>query len=408
MAVVEAARCGFGPSGRNGGFVTSYWGRVPELAEEHGSEAALALGNASSHAVEAIGEWCRANDVDAWYRPAPEIEIATTPAQDGTWLEAAQGCERLGVGERYRSLSADEVAEHVKSPVFRGGAALTPVATVQPARLCFGLRDAVVRKGVDVFEHTRMERVRDGGGQAVVETSRGAVHAGVAVLATGAAIGRFGPVRNLVAAASSHIVLSEPVPDVLEEIGWTGHEPLADRRTLLHYFRTTEDGRIAFGWGGGRMGTTWRYRQVTEVDPGVAASAAQSLVRFFPQVRGRRITHAWGGPIDVSSTRLPQFRRFGNVLTGFGFTGNGVGPSYLGGQILARMALDRRDEVTRLLVVEPRVKRFPPEPVRLAAGSAIRAAMVRRDRADDSGEEVAAATRFLASLPRRLGMRLPR
>jgi glycine/D-amino acid oxidase-like deaminating enzyme len=279
---------------------------------------------------------------------------------------------------------------------------------VQPARLCFGLRDAVVRTGVEVFEHTRMERVRDAGGQVVVETPRGLVRAKVAVLATNAAIGKFGPVRNLVAVASSHIVLTEPVPDVLEEIGWTGHEPVADHRTLLHYFRTTEDGRIAFGWGGGRMGTTWGYRRVTEVDPGVAASAAQSLVRFFPQLHGRRITHAWGGPIDVSSTRLPQFRRFGSVLTGFGFTGNGVGPSYLGGQILARMALDRRDELTRLLVVEPTARRFPPEPLRLAAGSAIRAAMVRRDRADDAGEEADPVTRFLASLPRRLGMRLPR
>ena len=406
--MVEATRCGFGPSGRNGGFVTSYWGKVPDLAREHGEDAALALGRASFGAVVKIGEWCRANEVDAWYRPAPMIEVASTPAQEGMWLEAARGCDRLGVGERYRSLSADEVAAHVQSPVFGGGAALYPCATVQPARLCFGLRDAVVRRGIEVFEHTRMERVRDHGGHVVVETPRGSVRARTAVLAMNAASGHFRPVRNFVSIASSHVVLTEPVPDVLEEIGWTGHEPVADFRTLLHYFRTTEDGRIVFGWGGGRMGTTWQYRSATEVDPAAAATAASALVRFFPQLKGRKITHAWGGPIDVSPTRLPQFRRFGNVLTGFGFTGNGVGPSYLGGQILARMALDRRDQLTRLLVVEPRVKRFPPEPLRLAGGSVIRAAMVRSDEADDAGSAVGPATRFLASLPRRLGMRLPR
>jgi glycine/D-amino acid oxidase-like deaminating enzyme len=279
---------------------------------------------------------------------------------------------------------------------------------VQPARLCFGLRDAVSNKGVQLFEGTRMTRLRDEGGQVVVETGRGSVRARAAVLATNAAIGEFAPTRNLVSIASSHIVLTEPVPDVLEEIGWTGHEALADCRTLLHYFRTTEEGRIVFGWGGGRMGTHLCRRPVTEVDAQAAATAARSLVRFFPQLNGRRITHAWGGPIDVSSTRLPQFRRFGNVLTGFGFTGNGVGPSYLGGQILSRMALDRRDELTRLLLVEPSAKRFPPEPLRFAGGSAIRAAMVRCDRADDAGSEPGPADRFLASLPRRLGMRLPR
>jgi len=387
--------------------VTSYWGKVPEVAREHGRDAALALGHASSDAVEAIGEWCRANEVDAWYRPAPTIEVASTAAQEGMWDEAVRGCQQLGVGERYRGLSAEEVTKHVRSPAFGGGAALSPSATVQPARLCFGLRDAVMRRGVKVFEQTRMEHVRDAG-QVVVETPGGVVRARTAVLATNAASGQFRPVRNLVSIASSHIVLTEPIPDVLEEIGWTGHEPVADFRTLLHYFRTTEDGRIVFGWGGGRMGTAWWYRGVTEIDPTAAATAAQALVRFFPQLRGRKITHAWGGPIDVSPTRLPQFRRFGNVLTGFGFTGNGVGPSYLGGQILARMAFDRRDELTRLPVVEPHARRFPPEPLRLVGGSLIRAAMVRTDEADDAGRKGGAGTRFLASLARRLGMRLPR
>jgi glycine/D-amino acid oxidase-like deaminating enzyme len=260
------------------------------------------------------------------------------------------------------------------------------------------------RKGVRIFEHSPVERVLDDR----VETLSGTVRARAIVLATNASAGEFKPVRNLVAVASSHIVLTEPVPDVLEEIGWTGHEGVLDFRTLLHYFRTTEDGRIAFGWGGGRMGTRLWARGVTEVDPAMAAAAARTLVRFFPQLRGRTITHAWGGPIDVSSTRLPHFRSFGNIVTGFGFTGNGVAPSYLGGQILSRMALDRRDDFTRLLLVDQEAKRFPPEPFRFVGGSAIRAAMVRQDRADDAGVGAGAVTRLVASLPSRLGMNLPR
>ena len=60
--------------------------------------------------------------------------------------------------------------------------------------------------------------------------------------------------------ASSHVVLTEPVPDVLDELGWTGGESLTDGRTLLHYFRTTRDDRIAFGWGGGRLAPGARRR----------------------------------------------------------------------------------------------------------------------------------------------------
>ena len=74
------------------------------------------------------------------------------------------------------------------------------------------------------------------------------------MLAIGAAAkGRRGPLRDQLTVASSHIVLTEPVPDLLEEIGWTGGEAITDCRALLDYFRTTPDGRIAFGWGGGRI-----------------------------------------------------------------------------------------------------------------------------------------------------------
>ena len=93
---------------------------------------------------------------------------------------------------------------------------------------------------------------------------------------------------------------------------------------------------------------------------------------------------------------------------GFGFTGNGVGPSYLGGEILARLALDRRDELTRLAIVEPSQKLMPPEPFRWAGGSVIRAALVRADAAEDAGRRPDPVTRFVTALPRRLGLRLPR
>ena len=133
------------------------------------------------------------------------------------------------------------------------------------------------------------------------------------------------------------------------------------------------------------MGFGARHLARLDVDPGAARTARDDLLRFFPQLRGRRITNAWGGPIDVSPTHLPIFGSRGRVHHGFGFTGNGVGPSYLGGEILARLALDRRDELTRLAIVEPSRKLMPPEPFRWAGGSVIRAALVRSDAAEDAG-----------------------
>jgi hypothetical protein len=141
---------------------------------------------------------------------------------------------------------------------------------------------------------------------------------------------------------------------------------------------------------------------------GVVERARQALVRFFPRLRDRQVTHAWGGPIDVSPTHLPVFGSRGRVHHGYGFTGNGVGPSELGGRILARLALDRRDELTRLALVEPARKRFPPDPLRYAGGALIRRALVRKDALEDAGRRPDPVTALVASLPRRLGLHLPR
>jgi glycine/D-amino acid oxidase-like deaminating enzyme len=355
--------------------------------------------------VHGIGAFCDEHDVDAWYRATGTLQVATNEAQLGDWDDVVEACRAVGAPEEATPLSAAEVAARCASPAFLDGMLLRTAAAVQPARLSLGLRARVLAAGVRLHEHTPVRRLsRD----ATATTSEGEVRAQAAVLAVNSATAGFPGFRNALAVASSHMVITEPVPDVIAEIGWTGGENIHDCRTLLHYFRTTRDGRIALGWAGGRMGIGGRQDAWLDVDRVAAGHAVSALRRFFPQLEGRRVTHAWGGPIDVSPTHLPIFGSRGRVHHGFGFTGNGVGPSYLGGEILARLALDRRDEVTGLAIVEPEPKLFPPEPLRWAGGTAIRAALARRDDAHDRGAEPDPLTALVASLPRRLGLRLPR
>jgi glycine/D-amino acid oxidase-like deaminating enzyme len=405
VVLLEAEICGHGPSGRNGGFCETLWGDAPTLRERAGDAEALAVCRASEDAVNGIGAWCEANDVDAWYRQAPMLRVATTESQLGSWGSVVQAAAELGARDEVVSLGAEDVRARCGSPLFLGGALFRLNATVHPARLALGLREKVLGAGVRIHERTEVTRL---GGDGGVETRVGRVRAGATVLAVNAATARFPGYRLSLAAASSHIVLTEPVHDVLEELGWTGGEAIVDSRTLVHYTRTTNDGRIVFGWGGGVMGRGGRVSGRMEVDPEVVARTRTSLERFFPGVRGREVTHAWGGPIDVSPTHLPIFGSRGRTHHGFGFTGNGVGPSYLGGEVLARLALDRRDERTALAIVDPPRKLFPPEPARYLGGSLVRRALVAKDEAEDEGRAAGALTSLTASLPRRLGLRLPR
>jgi glycine/D-amino acid oxidase-like deaminating enzyme len=236
------------------------------------------------------------------------------------------------------------------------------------------------------------------------------VRAGTAAVAINAASGRLRRLRDRLTVSSSHIVLTEPVPDVIEQLGWTGGEAITDGRALLHYFRTTRDGRILLGWGGGRMEVGARTHGRAEVDPEVVEETRRGLLRIFPMLEGRRIEHAWGGPIDVSPTHLPAIVTLqgGRAWAAFGYTGNGVGPSHLAGRSLAALALGRTEAAARWAWIDPPPKVVPPEPLRAAGATVIRAALARKEAVEEAGGRPDPLTRGLAAVPSLLGLHIVR
>jgi glycine/D-amino acid oxidase-like deaminating enzyme len=410
VVLLEADRCGMGPSGRNGGFANSMWPSLGSIRDRFGAAAALQIARASEDEVDGIGTWCTEQGVDAWYRRGGYLQVSTAQAHDGVSRASCAACAELGASDACAGQSAAEVRGRCDSPLFRGGAYYPAAATVQPARLALGLRGRLIEGGVLLYEGSRARRIRSDGSGVVVETDAGRVRAAAAVLAAGGRLAAHRPLRRRLTVTSSHMVITEPVPDVLEEVGWTGGECITDSRATVHYFRTTPDGRIAFGWGGGRVVPGARLNGRAEVDARVAAEVERRLVRVFPALRGRRIEHAWGGPIDVSPTHLPVLGSLAGdrVHYAFGYTGNGVAPSRLAGRALASMALGRRDEHTTLALIEPPPVRVPPEPFRYAGGTIIRAALLRRERLEEEGRRPDPLTRFVAGVPARIGIHIGR
>ena len=403
--------CGRGPSGRNGGFCSGMWLSAATIRERWGDAGALAVGRAADAAVERIGEFCRRHGVDAWFHRGGYLQVSTAPAHDGAWEPALRACAELGAAEAMRPLSRAEVAARCASPAFRAGVLCPGSATVQPARLALGLRARLLAAGVEVHESSPVRELRAGPGAVLARTAAGTVRAPRAVLAIGAAAkGPRGPLRDRLTVASSHVVLTEPVPDLLERIGWTGGESIIDSRALVDYFRTTPDGRIAFGWGGGRIAFGARLRGRSELDPAVAAAAAEHLRGYFPGLEGRRITHAWGGPIDASPTHLPMVVPLAGdrVFAAAGYTGNGVGPSNMVGRALAALALDRRDEHTSLPFVDPVQPRLPPEPQELLGGNANPPPRRGKEYAQLTAHRPSLTARAISGLPDLIGFHIGR
>jgi len=407
VVVLEAALCGEGPSGRNGGFLHGYWPSLLRARRAFGDDGALALASAASAIVPGVREFAEQREVDVWFREAPMLEVSAAPSQDASVDAAVAAARELGVEEEAVPLGREEVAERCASPRFRRAVLYREGATVQPARLARAARAAALDGGVSIYERTPMLRLRRGAPN-VIETPRGRVRAKEVVIAINAAAAGWRPLARRLTAFGSYVVLTEPVPELLERINWTGGESIIDGRMFLHYFRTTNDGRVLMGSGSGPIGFGGRIDGRFTSDEPSATRAEAGLRALLPGLGEARIERAWGGPIDVSADHFPFFGTVpgSRVHYGAGYSGNGVGPSWLGGKILARLSLGIEDELTALPLVSRRVRPLPPEPVKAWGGALVRGAALRVEEAEEAGRPAALPLRAIAALPRVAGLRI--
>ena len=433
IVLLEQDICGGGPSGRNGGFATGWWDELPTLIKRHGEAGAVAIARAMDDAVDSLGSWSAQHGVDAWYRKAGSISASAAPAQDDGWVEAVEACRAAGEAGRYVALTPDGLRSRVVSPVLRGGAFMPGAATVQPASLARGLRRVLLERGVVIHEGTTVTELdgerpgwlgavgagarRSPAGRAgrpvrvrtTSELGDGQVTAGAAVVALNAWAAAWPSFGRRLVTWSSYIVLTEPIPDRLADLGWTGGEGLADARFTLHYLRTTPDGRIAIGGGGGRAGFGGRIGPAFTDDAQSTARAAAGLRRLFPSLRDVRIEDAWGGPIDITADHLPTFASVPGrpIHFGHGYSGNGVAPSVVGGRILAAHAVEAaEDPALALPLVGALPRAFPPEPFRYVGARVVREAIVRREQLEERERPVNRILREVTRLPKRMGYHL--
>jgi glycine/D-amino acid oxidase-like deaminating enzyme len=404
VALLEAEICGAGPSGRNGGFIHGYWASLASLRGLLGDAGALQLAEAAEQIVPGVRAFAESRGEDVWLREGGMLMVSAAPAQDARIARAVEAAAAVGRADQAVALSRDELARRVASPVFREGVFYPDGATVHPGLLVRALRRAALDAGVELYEGTPVQRVRDG----VVEAAGGVARAREIVLGMNAALTGWSPASRNLTNFGSYVVLTEPAPGLLEEIGWTGGEAIIDARMFLHYFRTTNDGRVLMGSGSGPIGFRGRVDDRFSRDLPTAERAEAGLRRLLPGLAGARVERAWGGPIDVSADHLPFFatKPGTRIHYGAGYSGHGVGPSWLGGRILASLALGADDEWTRLPLVTRTVPRLPPEPLRRLGGGLVRTSIMACEAAEEQGRRPPLAARAGAALPRLLGMEL--
>ncbi|WHM38076.1 FAD-dependent oxidoreductase [Streptomyces sp. BPTC-684] len=383
ITVLEARFCGYGASGRNGGWLYNGIAGRDRYAKLHGHEAAVRLQRAMNDTVEEVVRAAAEERIDADVHLGGVLEVAYTPAQLGR-LKDFHAAE-LAFGEKDRLLlGARETAERVRVAGAVGSAWTPHGARVHPAKLVKGLATAVEALGVTVHESTPVTEIRPK--HAV--TPYGTVRAPYILRCTEGFTASLKGQRRAWLPMNSSMIATEPLPaDLWETIGWEGRETLGDMAHAYMYAQRTADDRIALG---GR-GVPYRFGSRTDNDgrtqPETVEALREILIRFFPQLAGVAVTHAWSGVLGVPRDWCATVTL--DRSTGLGWAGGYVGSGVATANLAARTLRDlvQQDsgqsgptDLTTLPWVNHKVRRWEPEPFRWLGVQGMYAAYRAADR----------------------------
>ncbi len=397
VVVCEREIAGFGPSGRNGGWVSGgLIGSADTYEREKGHDAVLRAYRETYAAVDHVGEAVEREGIDCGFRKGGSLFVATTKPQLARLRARQRGLDAIGLGEEDSRILSPEESNAVVGVEGCLESSYSPhCARVDPGRLVRGLADACERLGVAIYERTP---VTDLGPRRVV-TPHGTVRADAVLQATESYSVELPRQRLRYLPLYSLMIATEPLPGhVWDEIGWTDGVVVSDMRHLFFYAQRTRDGRIAIG---GR-GAPYRLRR--PIDPenernaDVRARLERVIRRHFPTAASARITHHWGGPLGVPRdwSMAVHFDRETGFGWAGGYAGHGVVAANIAGRTLADLVLDRDTELVHLPWVGHRARRWEPEPLRFVASRAIVRILGSADRSEDATDRTARRTRLLA------------
>ncbi len=399
IVIIERDICGGGASGRNGGFCMTWTSKAPILHGICGGQETTRLVGESEAAVRAIGRFCADNGIECEFRHDGWLWTASNTAQLDAWRGTLDLLDRLGL-HPFEELSPQDVAARSGSAMHLAGIYERGAATLQPAALARGLARVCRERGIRIHEATRMTGL-DRSARPAVHTPSGTIRAQKVVLALNAWAHEFREFRRAVVPICADVIATAPIPERLGELGIEDGLAISDSRMLVDYYRRTADGRMVYGKGGGDFPFAGRVGSRFDTASNREAEVRAAMLRNYPGLADVPIAAAWRGPATRTATGAPMFGRMPGapaILYGHGYVGNGVGPSYNGGKILASLALERRDEWTESPLVGARGTLLPREPLRYVGGHVVRAAVRRKERAEDAGREPGFIDRALAGL----------
>lgn len=327
VAVIDAHRPGWGASGRNGGQAITGFAKDEEIERQLGADGARAAWSLSLDGVALIAERIARYGIDCDFTRG-YLTVATKPRRIDdlrAWMDAATG--RWG----HPSLSwldTGEIRARIASTRYLAGVYDPLSGHLHPLKYCLGLAEAARREGVALYAHTpALDVVR--GARPVVRTPSGDVRCRFVVSCCNAGPGGVLPAATAarIAPIASYIIATEPLGRARADALIAQREAVCDNNFFLDYFRLSADHRMLFGGRANSAGAS---------PSTLAETIRRRMVGVFPRLGDVRVDHAWGGFVDVTRNRAPDFGALDpNFFYVQGFSGHGVALTGVAGRAIA-------------------------------------------------------------------------
>jgi len=328
VAVVETNRVGWGASGRNGGQLIDGMVEIDKIEKRLGLQAAHIAHRMGVESRDVVLRIIKQYEIDCDLRFG-YLDLALNQGDIDYFHAEIARKHQLNYPHKVTFVPQEEMRSVIGSDRYVAGLVNEANGHLHPLNLCIGEARAAHELGVQIFERSRVRKIRHGE-KPRVETDRGKINASKIVLAGNAYLGNAErKVSSAVIPAGSYIIATEPLSDDMASELLPRDMACCDQRVGLDYFRLSADRRMLFG---GLCNYSGR------VPKSISAVLRPGMLRAFPQLKNARIDYEWGGDIAISMNRIPQFGRIeGNTYYAQGYSGHGLAPTHMAGQVMAEV-----------------------------------------------------------------------
>jgi len=339
VTILEASRVGWGASGRNGGqMIIGFPCGMQRLKGVMGHDRAKRMFDASREAVTDIRGIMAQHQIDCDLVQG-HLEVAVLPRRVADLTGWIEECVNEWGYDKLQFVEKKDMPKYLNSARFQAGIIDPEGCHIHPLKYVLGLARAVESHGVRIFEQSKVDGyVENKGDRVEVKVGVHTVRCDQLVLATNAYVDKLDTrLASRTLPVGTFIGVTAPLGEATARSLIPHNHAVYDNQFILEYFRMTADHRLLFGGKCTYLGGT---------PLNLPSNMKRNVLRVFPQLGDVKMEYAWGGHIDITMRRMPDWGRRGDrVFWAQGFCGHGLVPTRVAGKLVADAVLGQTEEL---------------------------------------------------------------